>query len=134
MNRLLLLLLFLVLVAGFLNCVSPGKAQNRSNAETIDSSRGLKEYYRKYFTVGVAVAPQSLKTDEAGLIRQQFGSLTPENAMKMGPIHPRDNQYFWKDADSIVSFAQRNGLKVRGHCLCWHNQTGIKGKYMPGMW
>jgi len=43
--------------------------------------------------------------------------------MKMGPIHPRENRYNWRDADSIVSFAVRNKLKVRGHTLCWHAQT-----------
>ena len=43
--------------------------------------------------------------------------------MKMAPIHPRENEYYWKDADSIVNFAQHHGLRVRGHNLCWHNQT-----------
>ena len=41
----------------------------------------------------------------------------------MGPIHPEENRYNWKDADSIVAFAQAHGLKVRGHNLCWHEQT-----------
>ncbi|MEI9908300.1 MAG: endo-1,4-beta-xylanase [Bacteroidota bacterium] len=49
--------------------------------------------------------------------------MTPENAMKMGPVHPEENRYFWKDADSIAAFAKRNHLKLRGHTLCWHNQT-----------
>jgi endo-1,4-beta-xylanase len=88
-----------------------------------DAGKGLKDYYKNYFPIGVAVSPRALQTDEAGLILQQFNSLTPENAMKMGPIHPRENEYFWRDADSIVAFAQRNGLKMRGHTLCWHNQT-----------
>jgi endo-1,4-beta-xylanase len=88
-----------------------------------DSSKGLKDYFAKYFTMGVAVSPGSLKTNEAELILQQFGSITPENAMKMGPIHPKENEYFWNDADSIVAFAQKNHLKIRGHNLCWHNQA-----------
>ena len=88
-----------------------------------DSSKGLKDYFKNYFTIGVAVSPRALKTDEAALILNNFGSLTPENAMKMGPIHPAENQYFWRDADSIMAFAKTNHLKVRGHNLCWHNQT-----------
>lgn len=71
----------------------------------------------------MAVSPRSLKTDEATLIRKHFGSLTPENAMKMGPIHPLENQYYWRDADSIAAFAKSNHLKLRGHNLCWHNQA-----------
>jgi endo-1,4-beta-xylanase len=43
--------------------------------------------------------------------------------MKMGPIHPEENLFFWKDADAIVAFAQQHNLKVRGHTLCWYNQT-----------
>lgn len=87
------------------------------------NEKGLKDYYKKYFPVGVAVSPRALLTDEAGLIKKEFESMTPENAMKMGPIHPEENRYFWKDADSIAVFAKRNNLKLRGHTLCWHNQT-----------
>jgi endo-1,4-beta-xylanase len=88
-----------------------------------DSSKGLKDIFKNYFTMGVAVTPRSLHTAEAGLVLQHFGSITAENAMKMGPIHPRENEYFWRDADSIVAFARRNQLKMRGHTLCWHNQA-----------
>jgi endo-1,4-beta-xylanase len=89
-----------------------------------DSSKGLKDYYKSYFSIGVAVSPQALKReDESQLILKQFNSITPENAMKMGPIHPKENEYNWKDADSIVAFAQRHHIKIRGHNLCWHNQA-----------
>src|ERR1043166_3028697 len=93
------------------------------HSSTTKSSKGLKDYYRKYFPIGVAVMPSDLKGDEATLILQQFNSLTAENSMKMGPVHPSEDRYNWADADSIVSFAQRNGLRVRGHNLCWHNQV-----------
>ena len=107
--------------------ITAGISITASNAQTSnpesDSSKGLKDYYASYFPIGVAVSPRALKTDEATLIIKQFNSLTPENAMKMGPIHPKENEYNWKDADSIVAFAQRNGMRVRGHNLCWHNQA-----------
>lgn len=88
-----------------------------------DSLKGLKDYYRDYFPIGVAVSPRSFSSAEGKLILRQFNSVTPENSMKPGPIHPEENRYFWDDADKIVSFAQANGLKVRGHTLCWHQQT-----------
>jgi endo-1,4-beta-xylanase len=97
------------------------QSQNQSGAE---ATKGLKDYYKNYFPIGVAISPQALRNpDQQKLIVEQFNSLTPENAMKMGPIHPRENEYNWRDADSIVAFAQRNKLKLRGHTLCWHNQT-----------
>jgi endo-1,4-beta-xylanase len=86
--------------------------------------KGLKDYYATYFPIGVAVNPRMVQPGpDADLIKAQFNSLTPENAMKMGPIHPEENRYFWKDADAIMAFAEQNKLKVRGHTLCWHNQT-----------
>ncbi|MEO5890009.1 MAG: endo-1,4-beta-xylanase [Ferruginibacter sp.] len=97
--------------------------KNGNKYQPADSTKGLKDYYKNYFTMGVAVSPRSLKTGEADLVVQQFGSMTPENAMKMGPIHPKENEYNWRDADSIAAFAKRNQLKLRGHTLCWHNQT-----------
>lgn len=93
------------------------------DAQKKETVKGLKDYYKDYFPIGVSVSAQALKTDEAQLILQQFNSLTAENAMKIGPIHPKENEYFWTNADSITAFAQRNKLKLRGHTLCWHNQT-----------
>jgi len=86
-------------------------------------SKGLKDYYKDYFPIGVAVSARSLTTDEAPFILTHFNSLTAENAMKMGPIHPKEDQYNWKDADSIAAFAQRHKLKLRGHNLLWHSQA-----------
>lgn len=90
---------------------------------TNTSEKGLKDYFNKYFPIGVAVSPQVINGPTGGFILNQFNSITPENAMKMGPIHPQENKYYWNDADAIVDFATKNNLKVRGHNLCWHEQT-----------
>jgi endo-1,4-beta-xylanase len=108
------------LLAMILLCCNTPKSTSSSAA-----SKGLKDYYQKYFPIGVAVSPLALKTDEAGLIVKQFNSITPENAMKMGPIHPEENRYNWRDADSIVAFAVKNGMRIRGHNLCWHSQAPV---------
>ena len=120
MKKLLLSFSLLLFITVFENC-SDKKINKTITATT--SNEGLKDHFKDYFTIGVAVSPQSLKTDEAGLILKEFNSMTPENAMKMGPIHPRENEYNWAGADSIAAFARRNNLKLRGHTLCWHNQT-----------
>ena len=85
--------------------------------------KGLKDYYKDYFPVGAAVSVRNITGSDTTLILQQFNSLTPENAMKMGPIHPEEGRYNWKDADAIVDFATAHGLRIRGHNLCWHEQT-----------
>lgn len=87
-------------------------------------NKGLKDYYKNYFPIGVSVMPYELHDPKtSALILSQFNSLTPENSMKWGPIHPQENVYNWKDADSIVAFAQAHGLRVRGHNLCWHEHN-----------
>src|SRR5690242_17940987 len=95
-----------------------------SQTETTKSEdKGLKEYFKDYFPIGVAVTPRNLVGEEAQMILKNFNSLTAENDMKMGPIHPEETRYNWESADKIVNFAIDNGIKMRGHTLCWHNQT-----------
>jgi endo-1,4-beta-xylanase len=108
-NKLLVILLFLFL--GILTLSAYKRAS------------GLKDYYKNYFPIGVAVKPNDLHNQEKALILTHFNSITAENAMKMGPIHPFENRFFWKIADSIVQFGLQNKIKVRGHCLVWYAQT-----------
>lgn len=108
----------LMLLSGF------GGIDSKNTASEADTLKGLKDYYKDYFPIGVAVSPASLEGVQAEMIKKNFNSLTAENVMKPALIHPDENRYFWDDADKIVNFAQANGMKVRGHTLCWHSQTG----------
>jgi len=91
-------------------------------AQKADPNMGLKDYYKKYFVIGCAVGMNSLHSADTNIIIKEFNSVTPENDMKMGPIHPSENVYNWKNADEIVAFAQRHNIGVRGHNLLWHSQ------------
>jgi endo-1,4-beta-xylanase len=121
---------FLKKIAFLILCVSvligcKSKSENGVNLSEINKSEmGLKDYYSDCFIMGVAVAPNSIKGKSAELIKKEFNSITPENVMKMGPIHPEKNSFYWKDADAIAEFAKANDLKMRGHALVWHQQTG----------
>jgi len=96
---------------------------NNVNSQHVDSSKGLKDHYADFFAMGVSVAPQDLRNEEGMLVVKHFNSITAVNAMKMGLLQPKQNKYYWKDADSIIAFAKKNKLKVRGHTLLWHRQT-----------
>lgn len=85
--------------------------------------RGLKEHYKNYFPIGVAIGPGNLQGDEQDLILKHFNSITAENVMKMGPIHPSEERYVWEHADALADFARKHNLQMRGHTLCWHNQV-----------
>ena len=97
--------------------------------------RGLKEAYKDYFSIGVAINHRNLNTDEQiALIKSNFNSITAENEMKPGEIHPEEDVWDFTKADKIANFCRQNGIKLRGHCLCWHSQfcewmfTDKKGK------
>ncbi|MDR6943864.1 endo-1,4-beta-xylanase [Mucilaginibacter pocheonensis] len=94
--------------------------QTRAIADHPD--KGLKDYYKNYFPIGVAVNMASLHGPDSALIVKEFNSITPENDMKMGPIHPSEGVYNWKNSDKIVDFAVSHHIKIRGHNLLWHNQ------------
>jgi len=120
-NRGMLVLAIGGMVLSFVQCVS--KHQVTTSATVgINSDKGLKDYYKDYFPIGVAVSMASLHGADSALIVKEFNSVTPENDMKMGPIHPSENVYNWKNADAIVDFAVSHHIKIRGHNLCWHNQ------------
>jgi endo-1,4-beta-xylanase len=121
-------LITLVSVCAFVTILvlqsSCGSSGGRSTISAADSLKGLKDFYKDYFLIGVAIGPNNLQGEQAEIIKKNFSSMTAENVMKPALIHPEENRYFWDDADKIVAFAEANGLKVRGHTLCWHNQTG----------
>ena len=84
---------------------------------------GLKDAYKDFFTIGVAVN-QTNVTDPAQIeiIKKQFNSVTAENDWKPGEIHPKEGEWNFEKADKIANFCRENGIKMRGHCLCWHSQ------------
>jgi endo-1,4-beta-xylanase len=100
------------------------EASNKIASSEVDSTKGLKDYYEDFFPIGVAVSPRSLQGTQGEFIKKHFNSLTAENVMKPALLQPEEGKFNWEDADMIVDFAQANGMKVRGHTLCWHNQTG----------
>jgi endo-1,4-beta-xylanase len=103
------------------SCGGSGRVKVLSEA---DSLKGLKDFYQDYFPIGVAVSPRSLQGEQGEFIKKHFNSLTAENVMKPQLLQPEEGKWNWEEADKIVEFAQANGMKLRGHTLCWHNQTG----------
>ena len=111
-------ILFLFFVLSFGGCKT---GQSLSSNQT--DTRGLKDFYKNYFPIGVAVGKRNLSGAESALIKKHFNSITAENDMKMESMQPIEGKFNWREADSIISFAAQNNIKVRGHNLCWHEQA-----------
>ena len=88
-------------------------------------AQGLKDVYKDYFMIGVAVNQRNVTNPEqSALVKKEFNSITAENDMKPEPTEPREGEFNWENADRIANFARQNGIKLRGHCLMWHSQIG----------
>ena len=115
---------FLRTIALLLLVLNIGACKSQQSLTNYESdSRGLKDFYKNYFSIGVAVAKRNLSGEETSLIKKHFNSITAENDMKMEMLQPVEGKFNWTTADSIMSFAAKNAIKVRGHNLCWHEQA-----------
>ncbi|MDP4089643.1 MAG: endo-1,4-beta-xylanase [Bacillota bacterium] len=83
----------------------------------------LAEAYKDYFKIGAAVTVNDLQGMHGDLLKKHFNSLTAENAMKFGEIHPEEDRYDFEKPDKMKEFALNNNMKMRGHTFVWHNQT-----------
>ena len=66
--------------------------------------------------------PSVYTTDMAKTIYYNFNMVVAEDDMKFDAIEPNRNGFNFGYADALVDFAERHGMKVRGHTLCWHKQ------------
>ena len=117
--------LFRYLAAAAVLCASAFAVSAQNRAQVPDDPTGLKDAYKDYFMIGVAVNQRNISDpDQIALIQKQFNSITAENDMKPIMTEPRAGEYTWENADKIADFCRKNGIKLRGHCLMWHSQIG----------
>jgi endo-1,4-beta-xylanase len=74
---------------------------------------------RSYIGTAVTLRNESREVD---IIKKQFNSMTPENAMKWESTEPTQGNFTLADGDAHVAFAKQNNLKLRCHNLVWHSQ------------
>ena len=86
----------------------------------------LKEAFKDYFLIGAALnRAQIFETDARGaqIVKEQFDTISPENILKWGLVHPQPERYDFAAADRYVAFGEKHGMFIVGHTLVWHNQT-----------
>ena len=112
------------MLLGFIVCVVAAATVYGQNNTDTTSLKTLKEVYAGKFLIGTAGDLKGYSDAELANIKAQYDILTPENCMKPQPTHPSEDTYNFTTADSMVEWCQRNGIKVWGHTLLWHAQTG----------
>jgi endo-1,4-beta-xylanase len=88
-------------------------------------SPGLRDLAQRHaLQIGTCVSVHPLRSDPrySESIVREFNVLTPENALKFVTLRPSRDTYDFADADAVVSFAEANGMAVRGHVLVWYTQ------------
>jgi len=114
----------MVLAVAFVGLGSGGGGREQSLREAASRSGLL---------IGTAVRPAQLsEASYASTLAREFNMVEPEDALKWEVVHPEPQSFNFSQADQIVDFATRHGMKVRGHTLVWHRQNPkwlTEGKY-----
>ncbi|ERM81505.1 hypothetical protein P872_10325 [Rhodonellum psychrophilum GCM71 = DSM 17998] len=91
---------------------------------SVDNS--LKIAFKDHFLIGAAVNNRQVSgMDQAALpvLEKHFSSISPENLLKWGPVHPMPGVYNFTPADQFVEMGAQLGAFIVGHTLVWHQQT-----------
>ena len=109
----------------------PARAGNTVPADA--AVRTLRHAVNGRFLIGTAVMSRRLDDPKlAALVARQFDCLTAENEFKPRSLQPQPGKFKFAAADKIVEFAQRHGMKVVGHTLCWHEPVARLDVPGPG--
>jgi len=88
--------------------------------------RDLKDAFKHSFLIGAAINRRQFSEQDVrgvAIITSQFNSITPENVLKWGSVHPEPNKYDFLGPDRYVAFGEKYHMFIIGHTLVWHKQT-----------
>jgi endo-1,4-beta-xylanase len=97
-----------------------------SAQEAPPSEPALKAVFAEDFLIGAALNLDEVygrDTRDQALIRHHFNTISPENLLKWGWVHPRPDSFAFEPVDRYVEFGEANGMFIVGHTLVWHSQT-----------
>ncbi|MDR2556937.1 MAG: endo-1,4-beta-xylanase, partial [Bacteroidales bacterium] len=86
----------------------------------------LKSVLRDKFLIGTALNLEQIYQRDTlanSVIPEQFSAIVPENCMKSMFLQPKEEEFFFDDADKYVEYGEKHNLWIVGHCLVWHSQT-----------
>ena len=103
---------------------SPSPTTPTTPGASSDSLAKAGEAFGKL--VGTAVQSSLLGDPKyAAIVNRDFNYLTAEYEMKWSPIENAQGVNNFSGGDTIMSYAETRGMKVKGHALIWHG--GLPG-------
>ncbi|KAF2792653.1 glycoside hydrolase family 10 protein [Melanomma pulvis-pyrius CBS 109.77] len=72
--------------------------------------------------IGTSLTIRSDNSEQNLIKGAEFGSITPENAMKWDATEPSRGSFSWGGADAIANFVTQNKKQMRCHTLVWYSQ------------
>ena len=90
------------------------------------SQTALRDAFKNDFMIGAALNKSQFYGEDMlalPIIKTHFNTISPENVLKWESVHPKLNEFNFRDADKYVEFGEKNGMFIIGHTLVWHNQT-----------
>ena len=109
----------------------PYRAHQNKDYSFMSGGEGFKDIFGPYFRIGATASAIELQDEETrAFYLKHFNSITCENELKpeaiLKSIGTDDVTVDLSQADTILKFAEENGIGLRGHNFIWYSQTPAK--------
>ncbi len=109
----------------------PYRAHQNKDYSFMSGGEGFKDIFGPYFRIGATVGAIELQDEETrAFYLKHFNSITCENELKpeaiLKSVGKDDVTVDLSNADTILRFAEENGIGLRGHNFIWYSQTPAK--------
>ena len=109
----------------------PYRAHQNKDYSFMSGGEGFKDIFGPYFRIGATVGAIELQDEETrAFYLKHFNSITCENELKpeaiLKSVGKDDVTVDLSDADTLLRFAEENGIGLRGYNFIWNSQTPAK--------
>ena len=90
------------------------------------TAQGLKDAYKNYFTIGVALNQRNVSDNaQKALVCREFNSVTAENDMKPGELHPKEGEWKCTGIQTLKYTIRATKESFRLIANCCHTYPGF---------